>query len=180
MTKSLSVVIPHYNNGRFIRQCVESVVRQTYEGLCEIIVVDDCSTDHSRDVILALAKEHAIVRPIFLEKNGGVSAARNAGLLAAIGEYITFVDADDYYYNQDKLKNEMELIQNYLEQGKDVVSYSSIVRVSNDGMKVSFPTFAQAQYPQGNIYKTLIIDTSNTKHPKGCFFIMRRRPKNNT
>ena len=85
-------------------------------------------------------------------------AARNAGMMVARGEYITFIDADDYYYNPDKLKNEMALIRKYREMGKDVVAYSSIVRISNDGTEVIPPTFAHSKYPQGKIYDTLIVD----------------------
>lgn len=158
MGYTLSVAIPNYNNSKFLPKCVESIVAQSYDNLIEILIVDDCSTDNSREVILALADQYPIVKPVLLEKNGRVSAARNAGLMAAMGEYITFVDADDYYYNPDKLKNEMELIRKYREMGKDVVSYSSIVQVSNDGTKISFPTFAQSKYPQGNIYNRLVID----------------------
>ena len=137
---------------------MESIVAQSYENIIEILIVDDCSTDNSREVILALAEQYPVVKPVFLEKNGRVSAARNAGMMAAAGEYITFVDADDYYYNPDKLKNEMELIRKYREAGKDVATYSSVVRVSNDGTRIMFPKIPQSKYLQGNVYDRLIMD----------------------
>lgn len=161
-TFTLSVVIPNYNNGRYLEQCVKSIVEQTYQDLLEIIIVDDCSTDNSRDTIAELAKKYPIVKPLLLEKNGRVSAARNAGLFAAKGEYITFVDADDCYYNKEKLANEMALIQKYFAQGENIVAYSSIVRMSNDGNSCNYPTFSYSRYPQGMIYDTLVIDKYST------------------
>lgn len=155
---TLTVVIPNYNNGRYLSKCVESIVGQTYRDLLEIIIVDDCSTDDSRDTILALAEKYPIVKPLLLEKNGKVSAARNAGLYAAKGEYITFVDADDCYYNKEKISNEMALIEKHLEQGEDVVAYSSIVRMSNNGKVFTCPSNARELYFEGNIYKRLLVD----------------------
>ena len=155
---TLSVVIPNYNNSKYLPQCVESVVGQTYEGLTEIIIVDDCSTDESRDVILSLAEKYPKVRPLLLPKNGRVSAARNAGLMAATGEYITFLDADDCYYNKDKLSCEMALIKKYRDIGKDVVTYSSIVKMSNDGSTYTEPNIPKKKYLEGNIYNRMLID----------------------
>ena len=157
-TFTLSVVIPNYNNGRYLEQCVKSIVEQTYQDLLEIIIVDDCSTDNSRDTIAELAKKYSVVKPLLLEKNGRVSAARNAGLFAAKGEYITFVDADDCYYNKEKLANEMALIQKYAKQGEDVVAYSSIVRMSNDGNAFDCPSNSPTRYMEGDIYKKLLMD----------------------
>ncbi len=158
MDFTLSVVIPNYNNSKFLPTCLESIVHQTYDDLLEVIVVDDCSTDHSREVITAYAEKYPVIRPIFLEKNGKVSAARNTGLCAAKGEYITFVDADDSYYNKDKLKNEMELIKQYHAEGKDIVAYSSIVWMSNDGQEITLPTIKESKYLIGDIYEKMIVD----------------------
>lgn len=157
-TFTLSVVIPNYNNGRYLEQCVKSIVEQSYQDILEIIIVDDRSTDDSRDTIAVLTKKYPIVKPLLLEKNGRVSAARNAGLAAAKGEYITFVDADDCYYNKEKLANEMALIQKHFAQGEDVVAYSSIVRMSNDGKDFACPSNSSKQYIEGEIYKKLLID----------------------
>ncbi len=158
MAYTLSVVIPNYNNSRFLPFCVESIVNQSYDDILEIIIVDDCSTDNSREIILELVAKYPVVNPVFLDVNGKVSAARNVGLKIAKGEYITFVDADDSYYNIDKLKNEMALIKNYRDKGKDIVAYSSIVWMSNDGRDVCVPTIAESKYLIGNIYDSIIID----------------------
>lgn len=163
MEYTLSVVIPNYNNSKFITKCIESIVSQSYEKLVEIIVVDDCSTDNSREIINELALKYSLIKPIFLEKNGKVSNARNTGLNAAIGEYITFVDADDYYYNPDKLKNEMELIKKNSEMYGDTIAYSSIVNVSNDGKDFRYPKAEKSWYLQGYVYEKLLMDVNSGK-----------------
>ena len=90
----ISVIIPVYNAERHLRRCVESVCAQTFEDL-EIILVDDGSTDASGAICEEFARKDGRVVVIHQE-NGGRTRARNAGLLAAHGEYIGFVDADDW------------------------------------------------------------------------------------
>ena len=129
MSDSLSVIVPNFNNENFIEQCLYSIINQTYQPT-EIIVVDDASTDGSKEIISRIADEYKIVRPIFLSENQGVSHARNVGLKAAVSDYVTFIDADDYYYCEDKLENEMNLL---LEKGGNALIYSQIVFVDEKG-----------------------------------------------
>lgn len=89
----LSVVIPLYNCQRFIGQCLDSIYAQGMDN-CEVIVVDDGSTDNSRDIVAGYAAAHANL-VLINQKNSGVSMARNAAIERARGKYITFVDADD-------------------------------------------------------------------------------------
>ncbi|MBO4608118.1 MAG: glycosyltransferase family 2 protein [Prevotella sp.] len=90
----LSIVIPVYQVENTLRRCVESVVRQTFDDY-EVILIDDGSTDHSAALCDTLAEEDRHIRVIH-QRNGGLSAARNTGIEAAQGEYITFIDSDDY------------------------------------------------------------------------------------
>lgn len=90
----VSVVIPIYNVEKYLRECVDSVRNQTYRDL-EIILVDDGSPDHCGEICDAYAEEDARIKVIH-KKNGGLSDARNAGLDIAEGEYIYFLDSDDY------------------------------------------------------------------------------------
>jgi glycosyltransferase involved in cell wall biosynthesis len=92
---AVSVIIPSYNYARFLRASVGSVLDQTLGDL-EVIVIDDGSTDETPEVGEQLAKEDSRVRYIRKE-NGGHSSARNAGIQAARGEFICFLDADDTY-----------------------------------------------------------------------------------
>ena len=90
----ISVIVPVYNVRFYIRKCLESIVHQTYENI-EIILVDDGSFDGSENVCDEYAKKDSRVSVIH-KTNGGLSSARNAGLDAAEGDYISFVDPDDY------------------------------------------------------------------------------------
>ncbi len=92
----ISVIIPVYNIAPHIKACVQSVLRQTYKNY-EILLVDDGSTDESGQICDALEKENACIRVIH-KQNGGLSSARNAGIKLAKGEYIVFVDGDDYVH----------------------------------------------------------------------------------
>src|SRR6202050_5077646 len=91
MTPTVAVVIPAYNSGEFIREAVESVLRQSLTSI-EVIVIDDGSTDNTQQVLGSISDGRLTV---LRQKNSGVSAARNAGLAAARAPYIFFLDADD-------------------------------------------------------------------------------------
>lgn len=89
----VTVIVPAYNSGRTIERCIESVLRQTYEAK-EIIVVDDGSVDNTCEICRKY-EELSCFR-YFKATHGGVSKVRNLGLEKATGEYVMFVDADDY------------------------------------------------------------------------------------
>jgi len=90
----VSVVIPVYNVENYLPRCIDSVLKQTYSDF-ELILVDDGSPDNSGEICDAYAKKDSRVRVIH-KKNAGVSAARNTGIEASQGDYIMFVDSDDY------------------------------------------------------------------------------------
>ena len=90
----VSIIVPVYNVEKYIEKCLNSLFGQTYREL-DIILVDDGSTDKSGELCDRLAKMDKRVRVIH-KKNGGLSDARNRGIDAAKGRYITFIDSDDY------------------------------------------------------------------------------------
>ena len=94
----ISVIVPVYNVERYLEKCVASICAQTYKKL-EIILVDDGSTDSSGTICDKLAKEDSRIVVIY-QKNAGLSEARNAGLEIAKGEYLGFIDSDDYIVPQ--------------------------------------------------------------------------------
>jgi glycosyltransferase involved in cell wall biosynthesis len=101
----ISVILPTYNGatrgeGKYLKQAIESVFSQTYENF-ELIVVNDGSTDNTEEII----KQYKDERIVYLkhDTNNGPAAARNTGLKKATGEYIAFLDDDDYFY-KDKLR----------------------------------------------------------------------------
>ena len=94
MRDKISVVVPVYNVERYLLQCVDSIVNQSYRNL-EIILIDDGSTDNSGKICDAYAEKDKRIRVIHQE-NGGAASAKNVGLRIASGEYLTFVDSDDF------------------------------------------------------------------------------------
>ena len=91
---TVSVVIPVYNLENYIEKCLRSLMEQSYTAL-QIIVVDDGSTDRSREIAEELSREDERIT-LIRQENGGVGVARNTGIDAATGKYLTFVDGDDY------------------------------------------------------------------------------------
>jgi glycosyltransferase involved in cell wall biosynthesis len=97
----VSVVVPVYNGERFLAECLESVLAQTWRPL-DVIAVDDGSTDRSRDVIARFPDVRCVVQP-----NRGVASARNAGIMAARGGFIGLIDQDDLWL-PEKIAAQME------------------------------------------------------------------------
>lgn len=91
----VSVIIPVYNTEKYLRQCLESIRRQTLEDI-EVLCVDDGSADSSVEIIQEFAKADARFR-LIQQKNAGGGAARNRGILEARGEYLSFLDSDDFF-----------------------------------------------------------------------------------
>ena len=110
----LSAIVPLYNCGPVISRCLDSI---DYENT-EILVIDDGSTDNSAQVVREYAKMHPNVR-LIQKSNGGVSSARNVGIASAKGEYLVFVDADDYLA-QGGLARIMQIA---VDSNADVVKY---------------------------------------------------------
>lgn len=99
MSPKVSIIIPVYNVEPYIEECLQSVMRQTYSGMIECILVDDCGTDNSIEVAERLIKVYdgpIEFKVLHHEHNRGVSAARNTGIDAACGEYVFFLDSDDW------------------------------------------------------------------------------------
>ena len=140
--QSISVIIPNYNNGRYLRRCIESINAQTYP-ISDIVIVDDKSTDDSAAIIATIARECERVHPVYLEKNGGVSHARNIGFDVSNGDYVTFLDADDFLY-------EIEL----LEKQPDCIAFSKLKYVDIDENELSDPN---AIYLEGDITFKLLL-----------------------
>lgn len=94
MNSLISVIVPVYNVERYLEKCVNSIIQQSYENI-EIILVDDGSTDRSGKICDELSLKDNRIQVIH-KSNGGLSDARNAGLAVCTGEYISFIDSDDY------------------------------------------------------------------------------------
>lgn len=120
MEKKVSVIVPIYNSEAYLPMCIESIMNQSYENI-EIILIDDGSTDASLKICTEYASVDDRIKVIHQE-NGGVSSARNSGIEAATGEYITFVDSDD-----ELMENGIALLVNdIVEYGADIASASKV------------------------------------------------------
>ncbi|WP_346008398.1 glycosyltransferase family 2 protein [Janibacter terrae] len=121
MRPTITAVIPAYNAEAHIERCVRSLQLQTF-GTLEIVVIDDGSTDNTGAIVRHLMRDDDRIKLIATE-NGGVSSARNSGLQAANGDYVTFVDADDWL-DPNMLRPLAELAEN---GGFDIVAADLIV-----------------------------------------------------
>ena len=116
MESMVSVVVPVYNTERLVERCLDSIISQTYSNL-QIIVVDDGSTDKSLEILNKYqSKDNRI--SVYSQNNSGVSAARNCGMRHSTGEYVLFVDSDDYI-----LQNTVESLVGTLENNQDGVVF---------------------------------------------------------
>ncbi len=94
MQELISVIIPTYNNEKYISRCIDSIINQTYQNI-EIIIINDGSNDNTENIINSYAQKDERIIPINKE-NTGVSNTRNIGIMNANGKYITFIDSDDW------------------------------------------------------------------------------------
>ncbi len=127
----LSIIVPVYKVRRHLQRCIESILQQTYTDY-ELILVDDGSPDNCGAICDRYAQECDKVKVIH-KKNGGLSSARNAGIAAAKGEYITFIDGDDtiasgtYYYNMRILQSNPDI---------DILEYPIIIGYESPQSKI--------------------------------------------
>lgn len=128
----VSIVIPTFNAAQFIRETMQSVLAQTYQRY-EIIVVDDGSTDNTKDILT----EFKSLICLFQQENRGPSAARNAGIKAAKGEYICFLDADDLW-PPEKLVVQLEFFESHPE-----IAFVSADHQDFSDDQVERPTFLE-------------------------------------
>lgn len=125
----ISFIVPVYNAEKYLKPCVDSLLEQTYSQL-EIILVDDGSTDHSGKICDEYAEKDPRVR-VFHQENGGVHTARNLGICEAKGDYILFVDADDWIDS-----NTVQTVYGIIhEHYPDVVRFTYIRELDNRSVK---------------------------------------------
>jgi len=161
----VSIVIPTYNRANLISMSIESVLNQTYKNF-ELIIVDDCSTDNTQEVISNFKDPR--IRYIRHDQNLGGSAARNLGIKMARGEYIAFQDSDDEWL-PEKLVKQMRVFGNApAEVG---VVYTGFWRIVGD--KKTYIPSNKVTRKEGNIYKQLLrgnfVTTQATVVKSECF-----------
>ena len=151
MNKLVTVITPSYNSSRFIKECVTSVIDQSYINW-ELIIVDDCSIDNSRDIILELSVKDERIKYIFLEKNVGVAEARNIAIRKAQGKYIAFLDSDDLW-----LSNKLEKQIAFMQEKQIAFSFTTYQIMSEDGSQLTNIIKAPKKMTYSSYLKNTII-----------------------
>lgn len=150
----VSIITPVYNAEEFIVQTIESVQAQTYSDW-ELLLIDDCSTDSSAELIKSFTDNDNRIRYVKLNKNSGAAVTRNTGLAMAKGRYIAFLDSDDIWKAQ-KLEKQMELIKE-----KDIgFVFTSYRYIMQDGSPMSKVARAPEKIDYNGLLKNTIIGCS--------------------
>lgn len=148
MRQKLSVVVPVYNSESYLCQCIDSILNQTYLNL-EIILVDDGSTDLSGEICEAYAKKDKRIKVIH-KKNEGLIKARLSGTKQAVGDYITFVDGDDWIA-PDTYEQMMKHMDNH-----DIVMAGVYRYFAADQIKADIPMITEGIYERNAIERSII------------------------
>lgn len=185
----ISVIIPVYNCELYIKQCLDSIVNQTIDDI-EIICIDDGSTDDSLKIINNYANHDGRIKVISID-NHGQGFARNLGLKEAKGEFISFVDADDwmdldsYEILYDKIKNnDLDILFfkaiNYIDSSgnlveTDLYNYQCFIDNLDEGQIFSNSDtqdflFDITVYPGAKLYKNRFLQENNILYPEGIIF----------
>ena len=129
----VSIIVPVYNVDRYINQCVDSIINQTYKNI-ELILVDDGSTDNSPNICDEYAKTDARIKVIH-KKNGGLSSAREIGIDNSTGEYVMFIDGDDWL-DEETILSCVDCV--YKDRSVDLVSFPYVREYKDKSFPVHF------------------------------------------
>ena len=121
----ISIIMPTYKRGEMITEAIDSVLRQTYQNY-EIIIVNDCSPDNTDEIIQKHYENNEKVKYYHNEKNSGAGVTRKNGYLKSNGEYLIFMDDDDYYTDNEFFAKAMRIFEESDEPLSFVSSNSSI------------------------------------------------------
>ena len=126
MYGKVSVIIPNYNCEKFIGETINSVLAQTYQNW-ELLIVDDCSTDHSVEVINGYCEQDERIKLLVNESNSGAAASRNKAMREATGEWIAFLDSDDLWL-PEKLEKQLA----FMSENQYSFSYTAYEHVDEE------------------------------------------------
>lgn len=150
----VSIITPVYHAERFIEQTILSVQAQTYQDW-EMILVDDCSNDHSGEIINRYAAQDARIRYYRLEKNSGAAVARNTAIGYARGEYLAFLDSDDLW-NPEKLSQQLS----FMTEKECAFSFTRINFIDDEGQVVKSNVPIPERIDYRHLLRQTVIATS--------------------
>ncbi len=161
----VSVIIPTYNRANLVGRAIKSVLNQTYRDF-ELIIVDDCSTDNTDEVIKEFQKIDNRIIYLKHDKNKGGSAARNTGIKVAKGEYVAFLDSDDEWLPEKLEKQIIHLNENHFGA---LISYTGYIRVNDKGNRSVFIPVKHGDIYNDQLWKDYVSPTSAVMVKSICF-----------
>lgn len=173
----VSVIVPVYNVEQYLERCLDSLVNQTIKEDIEIIVVNDGSPDNSQKIIDKYQKKYKNVKG-YIKENGGLSSARNFGLSHATGEYISFIDSDDYVdknlykaINSKMNKKYDIIIFDYnIAQGKKLTKMKTLFPNDPDNVTTQEYLLTQVTSAWNKVYKREYLEKMDMKFPEGIIY----------
>ena len=159
----ISVLIPSYNCVKFLPEAIKSVLNQTYQDF-EIIIIDDGSTDNTKDIVDSFKKQYLNQIQYIYQENKGLAIARNTGLEHAQGQYIALLDADDVWL-PERLEAEIHVIESDPSIG---LVHANITKISPTGEFLDTP-IRQKQFLSGNIYEYIFLRKADIACPTVLF-----------
>ena len=151
----ISIVIPIYNAEKYLHECLDSIINQTYKNI-EIIAINDGSNDSSLDILNEYFNNDKRIK-IYTKENGGVSSARNYALEKVNGDYIMFIDSDDYLVNKNVIQ---ELINNL--QGYDIIRFGNYDLKDNNLLENKQIYKLQDEYESGIDFINKVLSNVDT------------------
>lgn len=148
MCELVSIITPTYNCGKFISRTINSAVNQTYKNW-EMIIVDDCSTDNTEEVVGSFIKKDSRIKYIRLNKNSGAAVARTRAMQLAGGDYMAFLDSDDIW-KPDKLEKQLL----YMKKNKFYFTSTAYEQIDENGNKLG----KIIKTPKKTDYNRLLLD----------------------
>ncbi|WP_283703968.1 glycosyltransferase family 2 protein [Clostridium perfringens] len=157
MKEKISIITASYNAERFIKNTIESVLKQTYQNW-EMIIIDDCSSDNTESIVNRYVELDKRIKFYKLEKNSGAAIARNLGINKANGEFIAFLDSDDLW-DENKLEKQIE----FMKERKIGFSFTGYRLMKENGELLNKEIMVPEKVDYNSLLKNTII---------GCLTVM--------
>lgn len=146
----VSIITPVYNAEKFLSETIESVLNQGYKSF-EFLLVDDCSSDRSAEIIKKYSEKDSRIKYIKLSENSGAAVARNTGIEAAKGRYIAFIDSDDLWY-PEKLQKQLD----FMNATNEGFTYTNFEHITEEGKVLTSPSLPKKLNYSGLLKNTAI------------------------
>jgi len=151
----ISVIMPAYNAEKTIEESIRSILAQSYRDY-ELLIIDDCSTDSTCDIVSSLIEAEPQAKLYRLEENSGTAYARNYGVSVAKGKWIAFLDSDDLW-EEEKLQKHI----NFIQETAAIISYTATSFIAFDGRPYKYAMRAQYRFTYRNLLRRNLMSCSS-------------------